>query len=274
MLAEGWLHFDPWSKIMNLHLAMWSGPRNISTAMMRAWGNRPDTVVCDEPLYAHYLLTTGHTDHPGYADTVRAHETDWRKAVRELIGQIPDAKRIYYQKHMAHHVLPEMDLDWINSLSNCFLIREPRETLLSLIEFLPAPTVEETGLVQQVKLFEHVAEKNGEAPIVIDARDVLTDPARMLVALCSRLQVPFCQSMLSWPPGPRDTDGSWAPYWYSKVYETTTFASYQPRTGELPRHLHKVLQDCESLYQRLHRHRLRAEITPPAQVNKSLPVAV
>lgn len=242
--------------LMNRYIAMWSGPRNISTAMMRAWGNRPDTAVLDEPLYAYYLLTTGHTDHPGYEETVRAHETDWRKVVRGLTGPIPDGKRIYYQKHMTHHVLPGMDMAWIEQLSNCLLIREPRETLLSLIEFLPAPTVEETGLPQQVKLFERIADLNQEAPPVVDAKDVLLNPARTLAVLCSRLDVPFYREMLTWPAGPRETDGAWAPHWYSKVYETTTFAPYRPRTGELPDPMRRVLDECNVLYQRLYQHRI------------------
>jgi hypothetical protein len=243
---------------MNRYIAMWSGPRNISTAMMRAWGNRPDTAVCDEPLYAYYLLATEHTDHPGYEDTIRTHESDWRKVVRGLTGPIPGGKRIYYQKHMAHHVLPGMDVSWIDQLSNCFLIREPRETMLSLVEFLPAPSAEETGLPQQVELFERIGDACGEAPPVVDAKDVLTDPVPMLALLCDRLDVPYFESMLAWPAGPRETDGAWAPHWYSKVYETTTFAPYRPRHGELPERMRPVLDECESLYERLYKYRLRA----------------
>src|SRR6476620_2511022 len=117
---------------MPQYIAMWSGPRSISTAMMRAWGNRPDTVVCDEPFYAHYLLATKHTDHPGYEQIISSHETDWRKVVGWLIGPIPGGKNIFYQKHMAHHLLPGMATDWTDQYSNCFLIRQPREMLLSL----------------------------------------------------------------------------------------------------------------------------------------------
>jgi Sulfotransferase domain len=238
-------------------IAMWSGPRNISTALLRAWGNRADTWVCDEPLYAHYLLTTGHTDHPGYEETIRRHETDWRAVVRQLLGPIPGGKTIFYQKQMAHHLLPDVDLAWVNQLSNGFLIRAPEEVLTSLAEFLPAPTAEETGLPHQLRLFEQVIDETGVAPPVVDARDVLENPRGMLRALCARLGVPFVDQMLSWPAGPRDTDGAWAPHWYGKLYETTGFGRYHSRTGALPHHLRPVLDQIRPLYDRLFEQRLQ-----------------
>jgi hypothetical protein len=250
---------------MSHYIAMWSGPRNISTAMMRAWGNRPDTAVCDEPLYAHYLLAGKHTLHPGYRETIDRHETDWLQVVRGLIGPIPGGKSIFYQKHMAHHLLPTMTTDWIHKLTNCLLIREPEEMLLSLSEFLPAPSVEETGLRQQVELFERVADRAGAAPPVVDARDVLADPAGMLRRLCAQLRVEFSEQMLSWPPGPRDTDGAWGPHWYAKVYETTAFGPYHPKTGRLPENLRSVADRCQELYVRLYRHRIRPEACTAAR---------
>ena len=133
----------------------------------------------------------GRTDHPGYAETIANHEADWRKVVAEATGPPPEGKRIYYQKHMAHHVLPGMSVEWIDRLTNCFLIRQPRETLLSMNEFLPSLSVGETGLPQQVEMFERIAERDGAAPPVVDSRDVLADPRGMLSALCSRLAIPF-----------------------------------------------------------------------------------
>lgn len=242
---------------MTSHIAMWSGPRNISTAMMRAWGNRDDTFVCDEPLYAYYLLTTGHTDHPGYHETVREHETDWRAVVPWLTGPVPNGKKFFYQKHMTHHMLPEVALDWALELTNCFLIREPAEVLLSLVEFLPAPSAEETGLPDQARIFEFICDRTGSVPPVIDARDVLVDPPRIMRALCERLRVPFDVRMLQWPPGPRDTDGAWAPYWYNKVYDTTGFGTYRPKSQSLPPRLNHVLDVCRPLYERLYEHRLQ-----------------
>jgi hypothetical protein len=257
---------------MNHYIAMWSGPRNISTAMMRAWENRPDTAVCDEPLYAHYLLAENHTDHPGYGITIREHETDWRKVVQGLAGPIPGGKRVYYQKHMAHHVLAGMEIDWIDRLTNAFLIREPREMLISLMEFLPSPAIEQTGLPQQVKLFERVAEREGRTPAVVDAKDVLLDPAGMLAALCERLGVPFCEEMLIWPAGPRATDGAWAPYWYEKVYRTTSFGTWTHREGEVPPQLQPLLEECRELYERLYQYRIQTSAAAAGGVARAVSV--
>jgi hypothetical protein len=249
---------------MPQYIAMWSGPRNISTAMMRAWGNRPDTVVCDEPFYAHYLLATNRADHPGYEQIIGAHETDLRKVVAWLTGPIPGGKSIFYQKHMAHHLLPGMATDWVDQFSNCFLIRQPREMLLSLVQFLPSPTLEETGLPQQVQMFESITERRGAAPPVIDATDVLRNPPGMLRALCSSLNVPFCDEMLSWPPGPRETDGVWAPYWYQNTYNSTGFEPHRAKNDTLADKYLPLLDECRALYDRLYQHRLWPERQPLA----------
>jgi hypothetical protein len=243
---------------VTIRIAMWSGPRNISTAMMRAWGNRPDTFVCDEPLYAHYLLHTGHTDHPGYEETIRHHETDWRSVARTLLGPVPGGKSIFYQKHMAHHLLDGLDLEWVHGLTNCFLIRDPAEVIASLVEFLPSPTVEETGVPHQARLFDEVCQRTGQLPAVIDAREVLADPCGMMQSLCERVNVPFLDDMLSWPTGPRDTDGAWAPYWYSKVYQTTGFGKQRMSSAVVPDHLQGVLEAVRPQYERLHAQRLRS----------------
>jgi hypothetical protein len=241
----------------SLRIAMWSGPRNISTALMRAWGSRPDTVVCDEPLYAHYLLTTQDRRHPGFNETLARHETDWRNVAKRLTGPIPDGKQVFYQKHMAHHLLTHIELDWIDQLTNCLLIRHPQEMLTSLAEFLPDPKLADTGLPQQAMLADRLAERTGAAPIVIDARDVLEDPPRMLRMLTERLGVAYDDAMLNWAPGPRDTDGAWAPFWYQKTYQTTGFAPYRPRQCDVPRKLKILLPECEALYAKLYDRRLR-----------------
>jgi len=242
-------------QLQGKRVAMWSGPRNISTAMMRSWENRSDTVVCDEPLYAHYLRETG-IDHPGAEEVIRHHENDWRKVVAGLVGEIPGGKAIYYQKHMAHHLLPKIDRNWLDDLDNCFLIRDPREMLTSLIKNLPRPRIEDTGLPQQIEILEFVRRKSGKMPPVLDARDVLTDPARMLRLLCAALGVPFAEAMLSWPAGRRETDGIWAKHWYEAVERSTGFEPYKRKMDELPAELEPLHRECRECYERLYELRL------------------
>ena len=238
-----------------LRIAMWSGPRNISTALMRSWGNRPDTFVCDEPFYAHYLAQTK-LPHPGADEVIRHQENDWRKVVGWLTGPIPQGKSIFYQKHMAHHLLPNMERGWLDNVANCFLIRPPREMLASLLHFLPQPTLADTGLPQQLEIFHQVRERSGRTPPILDARDVLGHPQRTLGALCDALNVPFDEAMLSWPPGPRSTDGVWAKHWYAAVEKTTCFQPYKPKDDPVPDSLLPLLAQCEELYHQLYSHRL------------------
>jgi hypothetical protein len=238
-----------------LRIAMWSGPRNISTALMRSWGNRPDTHVCDEPLYAHYLWQTD-KDHPGAEEVMAAQERDWRVVVRGLTGPIPRGKSIYYQKHMAHHLLSCIERGWLNEVVNCFLIRDPREMLTSLARKLEEPLLEDTGLPQQVEIFEQVRERTGRVPPVIDAKDVLMDPERVLGLLCEALGVPFTRDMLSWPPGRRETDGVWAKYWYENVEASTGFDPYRPKTDAVPESMTELYDSCLEYYGVLSAQRL------------------
>ena len=166
-----------------VRIAMWSGPRNISTALMRSWGARSDTFVWDEPLYAYYLKQTG-VDHPGADEIVAHYETDWRTVIASLTGPVPEGTDIFYQKHMTHHVLPEMSLDWLDGFVNCFLIRDPREVITSLGKVVPHLTLDGTGLPRQVEIFERAKTRSGQVPPVIDARDLLRDPACILGKLC------------------------------------------------------------------------------------------
>jgi hypothetical protein len=242
---------------VNKKIAMWSGPRNISTALMRAWENRSDTVVSDEPLYAHYLYETG-LEHAMSAEVIASQPTDWREVAEELTGANPNGAAVYYQKHMAHHLLPGVERDWITELCNCFLIREPKGMLPSLDRKLPNPRLEETALPQQVALFKELHEKTGEAPPVIDSRDVLEDPRGVLSALCERLGLPFEEAMLSWPAGKRGTDGVWAKHWYGNVEKTTGFGEYRPNSAQLPDHLSVMYDECLALYETLFEHRITA----------------
>ncbi len=235
-------------------IAMWSGPRNISTALMRSWGSRADTRVVDEPFYAHYLLSTGYA-HPGADEIVRSYATDWRAVIDQLLCGGGDSA-IVYHKHMTHHMLPHIERSWLGKVSNGFLIRDPRRMLLSLMKVIPQPRLEQTGLPQQVELFEAVRELTGTVPPVIDARDVLLQPAIMLRRLCLALDVPYDDCMLGWTAGARDTDGVWAKHWYGAVEQSTGFAPYQDDYTPLPDHLHGLLEACQPLYDKLAQHRI------------------
>ena len=184
---------------MTIRIAMWSGPRNISTAMLRSWGSRADSYVTDEPLYSHYLDQT-EVDHPGRDEVIAHHERDWQKVVAWLTGPVPEGRAIWYQKHMAHHLLPQIDRSvagWLSGLTHAFLIREPREMLTSLAKVTPNPKLADTGLPQQLELFEQVRERLGTVPPVVDSKDVLQDPRRALGRLCEVLSVPWDEAMLA-----------------------------------------------------------------------------
>lgn len=235
---------------------MWSGPRNISTALMRAWENRPDTIVCDEPLYAHYLLSRPEVDHPGRDEVIAGHESDWRRVVAWLTGPPPGGRRVFYQKHMAHHLLPHIGREWLDDVTHAFLIRDPREMLPSLHKIAPNPGLADTGLPQQIEILDYVERRTGRAPPVIDARDVLENPRRVLTLLCQRLGLEFSDAMLAWPAGPRATDGVWARHWYEAVEKSTGFQPYSPKREPLPAALEPLLADCRPYYERLHALRL------------------
>ena len=228
-----------------IRLAVWSGPRNISTALMRSWENRGDTAVVDEPLYAHFLQATG-LDHPGRDEVIAAGETDWRRVVATLLGPVPGEARIFYQKHMAHHLLPGMDREWVARLTNVMLIRDPREVVASYVHSRASVTVEDTGLPQQARLHDELS------PPVLDAADVLRRPEPYLRALCDHAGVDFTPRMLAWPPGPRDSDGVWGRYWYEAVWHSTGFAEYRPRRPRLTGAAAEVADECLPLYRRLY----------------------
>jgi Sulfotransferase domain len=240
-----------------VRIAMWSGPRNISTAMMRSWGNRPDTFVCDEPFYACYLKATGRK-HPGRDEVIEQGETDPRKVIAQLTGPVPGGKRIFYQKQMTHHFLPEIDRDWLGAVTNCFLIRDPAEVIVSYVKKNNDPALEDIGFVQQAEIFDWVREKSGQVPPVIDSHDVLENPEKILRSLCKAVGVEFMNEMLSWPPGLRQTDGIWAKHWYGEVATSTGFRKATRREREpVPERLEKICERSREFYERLYQYRLR-----------------
>lgn len=239
----------------SLRLAVWSGPRNISTAMMRAWENRGDCAVVDEPLYAHYLAHSG-LEHPGRERIIAAGESDWRKVVAALSGPIPDGKPIWYQKHMTHHLLPHIGRGWLRCLTHVFLIRDPRAVLLSYAKTRPQVTAADIGVLQQLEIYRAVAVLQGSSPPVVDAEEFLKAPEAQLRALCAAVAVAFTPRMLSWPSGPRASDGVWAPYWYEAVLRSTGFEPFRPRAAQVPREHQGILEAVMPAFEELHARRL------------------
>jgi hypothetical protein len=241
-----------------LRIAMWSGPRNLSTAMMRSFSSRIDTAVLDEPFYAHYLKRTG-IAHPDREKVIDAYETDWNKIIRFINGPIPDGKSIWYQKHMAHHMLLHKDYEPLlaaGALTHAFLIRDPVEVINSYTKVHSEMSAAETGLPYQIDLFNRLKGLTGRIPIVIDAKDVLIDPRRSLSRLCGAIGIEFSERMLSWPAGPHPNDGNWAPHWYTAVYRSTGFEPYQPKNEPIPPQYRKILALVQEFYDQLAVHKL------------------
>ncbi|MEO7433686.1 MAG: hypothetical protein ABIR62_17100 [Dokdonella sp.] len=241
-----------------LRIAMWSGPRNISTALMRAWENRDDTAVIDEPFYAHYLLATG-VAHPGRDEVIAAQENDASRVATMLTGAVPQGRAIWYQKHMTQHMLTDMPLSWLDRVTSCFLIREPAQVVASFTIQRPDAAAWELGFEQQSRLFDHVCDRLGSAPPVIDASDVLKNPAGTLGLLCAKLGIAFSPRMLQWPRGPRASDGVWAPYWYAAVERSTGFGAYQSNDLALSVFQQSLVDQCQVHYEKLSPYRLIAD---------------
>ncbi|MBU6413425.1 MAG: HAD family hydrolase [Planctomycetes bacterium] len=238
---------------------MWSGPRNISTAMMRSWENRGDAAVSDEPLYAHYLKVRQDVDHPGREEILATCDTDWRSVVGQLSGDIPEGHTIWYQKHMAHHLLDEIcDHGWMSAMRHGFLIRDPARVVTSLVKVMPNATLRDTGLPQQVEIFQRMCDERGALMPVIDAADVLADPQGTLESLCVAFGVPFTERMLRWPAGKRSSDGIWAKYWYATVEKSTGFDADVQSSEPVPERYRGLLEECRPLYEKLAKWRLMA----------------
>ena len=242
-----------------VRIAMWSGPRNISTAMLRSFGNRGDCCVTDEPLYAYYLQTSG-APHPMREAVIASQPTDWHEVVAWLTGPVPGGKAVWYQKHMTHHLLDEVGREWMDRVANCFLIRDPRAVLASYARKRDRVEVADVGILQQAAIFDEVvARGDGEIPPVIDAAHVLRDPRGTLARLCAAVGIPFDAAMLSWPPGRRETDGVWAEHWYQAVEQSTGFQTYRPPSDALPTNLEKLADRLRPAYERLAGHALASD---------------
>jgi hypothetical protein len=238
-----------------VRVGMWSGPRNISTALMRAFENRPDTVVVDEPLYAAFLTRTG-IDHPGRDAVIASQPTDLATAIAGLAAPLPAGRHVHYAKHMAHHVSAQMDLSWTLGFRNVLLIRDPFEVVASYDRSRESCEPEDIGLPQQGWLLELWDAHGSDVP-VLDAGDFLRAPEVHLRWLCDWLGIPFTSRMLRWPAGPRDTDGVWASHWYAAVWCSTGFEPPRPREITLAEEHAAVAEACRPVYEALHARRVR-----------------
>ena len=233
---------------MTQAICLWSGPRNVSTALMYSFAQRQDVRVVDEPLYGHYLRVTD-ADHPGREDVLEAMNCDGNQVMRNLLlQQEREAPVRLFLKHMAHHLV-DIDLGFLDEVCNVFLIRDPREMLPSLTIQLPHAQLRDTGLRRQWRLYEQLAAA-GRAPVVLDSRELLIDPGSVLAQLCADVGLVYDDAMLHWPAGPRAEDGVWAPHWYHAVHQSTGFAPYRPKAA-FPHELEELLADCRPWYDRL-----------------------
>ena len=234
---------------------MWSGPRNISTAMMRSFENRSDTFVSDEPFYGFYLKNTD-IDHPGRKAILKSMECEWDKVVENITAPAPNGETVWYQKHMTQHNLPGVDLSWTRHVTNCFLIRDPKEVILSYSKKYDVTHSNLLGYPQQVELYRLLTDGDCVEPAIVDAKDILMNPKDILSKLCSAVGISFSDDMLSWPAGPREIDGVWSKYWYSSVEASTGFQPYTTPNEELPHELEDIYEECLVYYDTLHRKRI------------------
>ena len=233
-----------------MRIAMWSGPRNLSTAMMYSFAARGDCAVWDEPFYAAYLKTTG-IDHPMKEEVISAGLSDAAEVAKACLGAVPGGKPLYYQKHMTLHMIPAFDRGFMRGLTNVFLIRHPARVIASYAKKREAPVLADIGFVQQAELFDEVAGWMGRAPVVVDSADIRARPRETLEKLCAALGIPFAEGMLRWPVGPKPYDGAWAPHWYNAVHASTGFDEPEGPLPDLPGDYARLADRALPYYERL-----------------------
>ena len=241
---------------MTIRIAMWSGPRNLSTAMMRSFDSRSDTFVSDEPFYGAYLKATGDPQ-PMADEVIASMDCDWASVAQTMTGPCPNGAPVWYQKHMAHHMVGPVAHD-LPGLRHAFLIRDPARVVASYAAKRLAVRPEHLGVERQVEYFEREADRLGQAPPVIDSADILRDPAAMLEQLCSALGIGWDPAMLRWESGIRETDGIWASHWYDAVASSTGFGEPDERPVMLDDEAKRVADACRPFYERLAEHKLSA----------------
>ena len=244
---------------MTVRINCWSGPRNVSSALMRSFAQRSDTRVFDEPLYGPYLVKTG-APQPGRDELIEILETDATTIIRDVI-LAPSDREVVFFKQMVHHLTPDLDLAFLDRCTNVLLIRDPVEVISSLVNQMPEPTMRDVGLERQVALFRDLRSR-GEQPPVLDARELLLDPEGVLRQLCTRLGIGWDPAMLSWPAGPQPEDGAWAKYWYDNLHASTGFQPYRAKDRDVPEHCRALLDECRTHYAELIPH---AIVATPAE---------
>ena len=240
---------------MTKRICMWSGPRNISTAMMRSWENRTDTQVVDEPFYAFYLAQT-QAPHPCFEQVLASQSNAFDDVVKELTASNTDCE-IFYQKHMTHHMLEGVDMSWSKDLLHCFLIRDPRQVVQSYSKKRDDCSVDDIGIIRQWQLYQQITDISGQDIPVVDSNDVQTYPKDILSSLCKRLSIAFSDKMLHWPKGRRNSDGVWAEHWYHVVEESTGFTPYQPRDITLTDEQQSVVETVMPYYEKMFERRIK-----------------
>ncbi|MEI4485355.1 HAD family hydrolase [Frigidibacter sp. MR17.14] len=238
-----------------MRIAMWSGPRNLSTAMMYSFAARGDCAVWDEPFYAAYLDRSG-IDHPMRDEILAAHDRDPDSVAAACAGPAPGGAAHFYQKHMTLHMIPGLDRGFMAECENVFLIRHPARVVASYAKKREGPTLEDIGFVQQAALFDEVADRLGRAPLVVDSADIRANPSETLEKLCTALGIGFTGNMLRWPAGPKAYDGVWAPHWYGAVHGSTGFEAAEGPLPELSPDYAALAAAALPHYQRLAAHRL------------------
>lgn len=232
-----------------MKIAMWSGPRNLSTAMMYAFGNRSDCAVIDEPFYAAYLARTG-LNHPMREDILESQSQDPDEVIARLTGSNPGQRPYFYQKHMTQHMIEGIPRDWMRQVTNVFLIRHPARVIASYAAKRENPTLDDIGFRQQAELFDLVSSW-GLTPVVVDSFDIRENPASALERLCDSIDVPFSPKMLEWPRGGHKDDGVWSEHWYGAVWNSTGFAGPEGDLPEVPEDLQPVLQAAMPFYEKM-----------------------
>ena len=234
---------------------MWSGPRNVSTALMRSFENRLDCFVSDEPFYSYFLYKTG-LKHPLRDEIIKSGLTDCHEVIKYITGPIPSSKNIWYQKHMTHHILQEVNMEWIKNMKNCLLIRHPNDVILSYTKKNKINNIQQLGYLQQIDIYKILAHDIGVPPIIIDAKDLLQEPRNMLIEICKKLNIEFDERMLSWPSGDRATDGIWGKHWYKKVETSTGFKPYIKNNRIIPPEYQGIYDECMKYYNFLYQKRV------------------